>query len=598
MADKRPSDDAKKFMDPTWGAGAQINPAERAAAEPGVPEGWPLVATWPRDRWYFFDGGKSSMTTSTMRSTLIAVLVVAASQLDAATLRGTIVDGEGGKPVPARLYIRSATGKWFHAKSSSPEGSAVIYDKVRGESQEVHTTLSAHRFQADLPSGRYTLTVERGKEYHTLDRVVEIKNDPVDVRFQINRWTHMARKGWFGGDTHVHRTMADLPNVQLAEDLNVTFPLNFWVTDSTETPAKDNLNREPIPPARLIRLDATHVIWPINTEYEFFTVRRKPHTLGAVFVLNHSRALETTALPVGPMVKAARSQNEDVLLELDKHNWPWSMMLPPVAGVELFELTNNHIWRTKFRFSTWYREYAAEYMNLKMDADGNFTERGWIDFGFENYYALLNCGFRMWPTGGTASGVHPVPLGFGRVYVQLEKGFDYKEWIRGLKAGRSFVTTGPMLTATVNGKPHGTIFSGFQPGDVQVTASAESAYPLKNIEVIVNGEVARTIAPTNRKSGRGAITTAAEATIQIDQSSWIALRCFEDRPDKRPRFAHTSPFHFEVAGRPLKPSKEEADYLIQRVENEIRRHKDVLSKDVLREFENASQAYKRIAGRD
>ena len=77
-----------------------------------------------------------------------------------------------------------------------------------------------------------------------------------------------------------------------------------------------------------------------------------------------------------PIVAEARSQNEDVLLDLDKHNWPWSMMLPPVAKVDLFELTNNHIWRTVFRFRDWYPEYAADYMQLKMRSDGGFTERG------------------------------------------------------------------------------------------------------------------------------------------------------------------------------------------------------------------------------
>ena len=47
--------------------------------------------------------------------------------------------------------------------------------------------------------------------------------------------------------------------------------------------------------------------------------------------------------------------------------------------------------------------------------DRGVSERGWIDFTFKNYYALLNCGFRLRPTAGTASGVHPVLLGFGRV---------------------------------------------------------------------------------------------------------------------------------------------------------------------------------------
>jgi len=49
------------------------------------------------------------------------------------------------------------------------------------------------------------------------------------------------------------------------------------------------------------------------------------HTLGAVFILNHKKALELAAPPVGPIADEARRQGG--ILELDKHNWPWSMML-------------------------------------------------------------------------------------------------------------------------------------------------------------------------------------------------------------------------------------------------------------------------------
>ena len=97
-------------------------------------------------------------------------------------------------------------------------------------------------------------------------------------------------------------------------------------------------------------------------------------------------------------------------------------------------------------------------MKVERDARG-FTERGWIDFGFQNYYALLDCGFRLRPTAGTASGVHPVPLGFGRVYVHLdpEQGFDGAAWLQGLNQGRSFVTTGPMLLVTLDGQDPGAV---------------------------------------------------------------------------------------------------------------------------------------------
>jgi hypothetical protein len=35
--------------------------------------------------------------------------------------------------------------------------------------------------------------------------------------------------------------------------------------------------------------------------------------------------------------------------------------------------------------------------------------------------------------------------------------------------------------------------------------------------------------------------------MRLQQSAWIAVRCFEPQPDGRVRFAHTGPFHV-VAG--------------------------------------------------
>ena len=50
-------DNNRKFRYPTWGAPAQVNPAERMAAEPGVPAGWPMESVCPERRWYFFNAG-------------------------------------------------------------------------------------------------------------------------------------------------------------------------------------------------------------------------------------------------------------------------------------------------------------------------------------------------------------------------------------------------------------------------------------------------------------------------------------------------------------------------------------------------------------
>jgi len=510
---------------------------------------------------------------------------------------GRVIDSETGDLLPARVYLRSADGAWHHVHSVSPKGSAVPYRRHRGSSVEIHTTISAHAFFADLSAGEYQLEIERGKEYLPAVQRIVVGPQGANVETELRRWVDMASRGWYSGDTHVHRGVNELPNVVLAEDLNVALPLTYWVTDSRETPATKVYSRKQVPGPELIRVDEQHVIWPVNTEYEIFTYRGKRHTLGALFFLNHRTPLELAAPPVAPIVDAARAQGRQVLLDLDKHNWPWSIMLIPAADVNLFELTNNHIWRTEFLFSQWYPGYAADYMQIERNEQGGFTERGWIDFGLKTYYALLNCGFSLQPSAGTASGVHPVPLGFGRVYVHLPDGLDYDRWIAGLGQGRSFVTTGPMLTATFNGADHGHRFESDQAIELRIEGSADSEHPLRSIEIVVNGQVARELSARNRKTEAAAYRSEFSIDLPVETSSWIALRCFEDRPDRRPRFAHTSPVHVHIAGSSLRPRTAEVEYLVGRVADEIERHRGTLSEDELREYKAALKRFESLRAR-
>jgi hypothetical protein len=476
---------------------------------------------------------------------------------------------------------------------SSTGNNCVYVSRDGSRSIEQHTTLSAHPFEVSLPAGKYTITALRGKEYFEASQTVTIADKDVHVELTTKRWIHMAERGWYSGDTHVHRTLADLPNLILAEDLNVALPLTHWVTDSEQTPAELAKQRGVNVPAKLIEIDKTHVIWPVNTEYEIFTVKRKRHTLGALFILNHSKPLTKPAPPVTPIVKEAKSQGRQVLLDLDKHNWPWSMMVAPVADVHLFELSNNHVWRTDFLFSTWYPEYVGKHMGISLDAKG-FNERQWIEFGFQNYHTLLNCGLKIRPTAGTASGVHPVPLGFGRVYAEVADEFTYDKWIDALAKGRSFVSTGPMLTATFNGKPLGSQLTSAENAQVKIRGTATAQHPLGGVQVIVNGKPTQMLEAVNRRTASGGYESNFEANISVDETSWIALLVFEKRKDGRPRFAHTSPVHVTIADKPIRPSKAEVQYLTERIENEIQRHRGVLSAAALAEYEQALTRYKAL----
>jgi hypothetical protein len=498
----------------------------------------------------------------------------------AVRLSGRIRDADTGEPVAARIYVRGEDGTWHFPRSRG--GTAVEYrrqTRLPPESTEMHTTLSAHPFDVDLPPGRATVTVERGKEYRTATRQITMGSEPVETVLSIERWVDMARAGWYSGDTHVHRSLDELPNVVLAEDLNVALPLTSWVRDAFVAPKAD------ADAPRLIAVDRTHVIYPRNTEYEIFTVRGKNHTLGAFFVLNHKSVFPDGVPPIAPVLRRARA--EGALIDLDKHNWPWSMAIVPILKVDLFELANNHMWRAPIAYGGW-GEMPPPYMNAELDKAGALTERGWLDATIKHYYALLNCGQRLRPTGGTASGVHPVPLGFGRVYVHLPDGFSYEAWMDGLNRGRSFVTTGPMLPVSLDGFDPGRTFT--RPGTYHLRGNALADTSIDRVEIVINGRIARTI-----RGGRPEVRIDEE--IPIESSSWVAVRCFEARPDGRIRFAHTGPWHIDVEGRPLRPPRDEVEYLIRRVEEEIARSRDLIPPEALAEYESALRVYRAAAER-
>lgn len=550
---------------------------------------------------------------------IVGLIGMLAAQLPAAELRGEIHDAESGQLLAARLYIQSADGaKWFFAKSADEKGSALVYDRAREKSIEKHTTLSAHPFVAEVSPGKYTLTVERGKEYLSAVQEVEVADKPITVTIKLKRWINMAERGWYSGDTHVHRAISELPNVALAEDLNMIYPMSQWVTVSHTLPEKGRvdpeLGRLGLRPDQSnsktvgtesqstapIFADPTHAIVPFNTEYEIFSVGPKRHTLGAVLILGQKEPLKIGIPPLKAVAEEAHRQGG--LLDLEKHSWAWTPIIAPVMKVDLYPLSNNHVWRTEFAFKSWTIENNwRDNPRIETDKDG-FTELGWLHYGWEQYYAMLNCGLRMRPTAGTANGVHPVPAGFSRVYVDLgQEKFTPELWQKRLNEGHSFVTTGPMLILNNRDAPFGfyTIKKSKPNGIIGVlfaTGTIESEYPIERVELIRNGEISHTSHPKSEQQADGHFVTKLseeeDAGVQYDDSIWVAVRCFEKLPTGRLRFAHSAPAFVDYESSSVRPRRDQVRYLIQRCEEEIARNKDVLSEAELAEYREALEFYR------
>ena len=120
-------------------------------------------------------------------------------------------------------------------------------------------------------------------------------------------------------------------------------------------------------------------------------------------------------------------------------------------------------------------------------------------------------------------------VGSARTYVYTgDRGLDADAWFEGLRRGRAFVTTGPLVELTVNGQMPGEEArlpaSG---GEVSVVARVRSITPLERVMLVFNGEVVETIPlSADRKSAE------LTKTLKATRSGWYHLRA-EGNPKER-----------------------------------------------------------------
>ncbi len=508
---------------------------------------------------------------------------------------GKVVDSQSGEPLPVRMEIISDKGIRHEAKSTDPREPALVYKRQAGTASiEHHVTLPRGAFTVDLPPGQHTFIVQRGKEYLVETKMVAVGDKPLDLEIRLRRWIDMPSLGWYGGDVHSHRLWSEMKNLALAEDVHLSFPLSHWVTSAEAGLVSGNriVDGYTGKPTTLM-LDKNHLIHSHNAEFEIFSVKGKSHTLGAILAIGMSGVDDDRAPPLAPFVDKVRERGG--LTDLEKHSWPWSLAIAATHKVDLFELANNHVWQTRFGFPSWTIGESAPYMGLERTTQG-LTEWGWIDFGFQTWYALLNCGLRIMPSAGTGSGVHPVAHGFSRVYAKTEGPLELKTWLQALKAGKSFVTTGPLLRAEIDGKSSGETFMGPFAKPLHLRAIVHSGAPVERIEVLFNGVLIHQEWPTGCPRDEGGHDTVFSKMLSPAQSGWYVVRVFEKHPGGRVRFAHTAPWFVEVPGKPLRPRKEELEHILGTLDREIARNKNVLDAKSLGEIVAARDFYGRLGG--
>jgi hypothetical protein len=162
------------------------------------------------------------------------------------------------------------------------------------------------------------------------------------------------------------------------------------------------------------------------------------------------------------------------------------------------------------------------------------------------YYHVLNCGLRMPPVAGSGSGANDSPVGTNRVYVFCGKEFSNEVWWEGLRAGRVFVTNGPLLRPTVEGEPPGFIFrtAKGRPLTLEIGLNLATRVPVEYLQIIKNGAVEAEVRLADWKNQKGKLPP-----LTFDASGWFLVRAVTSNPQTY-QFASSGPYYVEAADRP------------------------------------------------
>jgi hypothetical protein len=451
-----------------------------------------------------------------IRIAAAALFVFALFQLAQSTrdaeLRVRILDGD--RPTPARVHLSGpggivprARGAVAVSETAMPiprQALAVMWgqnDRAEGYALQPDGSFYVDgSFDIRVPAGTYQLTISKGFECTPEKITVDLKPDAATTHdFRLTRWVDMASRGWYSADDHIHlrRSPADDPNILrwiAAEDVRVGNILqmgDFWATYFSQyafgergryqadgrvlAPGQEEPRTPEI--GHTISLGAREFVRTPRDYYSFDRLFDRVHELGGLTGFAHQG--------------------------FSFHGYR-GMVLNTLRG-------------------------KTDFLELAQFC----VPEGPLPVKY--YYHFLDLGYRLTALAGSDfpwCGTGVAQIGNARYYTYTgESSLNYDSWFAAMKAGHTFVTTGPMLLFRVNGHLPGDAFD-IQPGaKLEITAEALGT-GIRAVEIIGHG---KTLA-----SG----TSGTSVSITPRHGLWIAARC-DAGPGKT---AHTTPVYVTVNG--------------------------------------------------
>ena len=489
----------------------------------------------------------------------------------------TVLDNANNEPTPARVYLRTADGRAYYPPGSYPRRN------LKGDRSDFFHT-DGH-FEIELPAGEVTLEVTRGFEYGLeSQKVTVIPGGTVHEIFGLKRWIDMGDRGWYSADNHFHANYGgpffmEPDHVKLmleAEDLNIGNLVsgNSWAA---------RLYDREFFSGGLHPLSTDRYLLRWNQEY-------RATVFGHLILMN----LDEMVAPY--LAGFTLSDNVE--------DYPPNLDVIRAAQQKGGTAHYTHPQNSSDPFAGDYNAYELPVDLVLGRLDAMDIACYWSDERSSAglYYRLLNCGFRMAASAGTdvfTSRINPPPGG-ERVYVHAGSPLTWENWIGAFKAGKTFVTNGPMLTFTVDGKESGSEinFDGNGPHSVHVQTSVESQVPVERLEILRNGQVVETL----EVNGDNA---EIDVNIPVDQSCWIAVRALGPGHQlvmDTYAFAHTTPVYVTVNGARVS-SQDDARFFVTWIDEVLRRldERDRWTRPEHKQriheiFQEAREFYQQMAG--
>lgn len=451
------------------------------------------------------------------------------------------VVNSSGDSTHNRVHLEASDGKFYAPNDAYARAG------TRGD-QVFH---NAGEFELTLPVGETSLNIVKGFEYLPQSVEVEVEEGEVALlTVELEQMTDMGAKGWYSASTHVHanyggnlhNTLENLMMMSRSEDQDLVLE---------QVANKDNRILDYqffVPGGGQHPISEKDQIVVVGQEY-------RPPFYGHVFMFGMREHLISPFVTgyEGTAVESLYPSNTDMFRKA-KAQGAITGYVHPYLGEE--DPLEGNLGGGK---------------GFMVDAAlGTADALEWSDSatsGFYPLYAVWNNGLRVTATGGedSISSLHRSKLiGSYRTYVYTGNlGLNMDAWFTGLRRGRAFVSSGPLLEMQVgNSLPGDTIQLPVSGGEIKISGRLRSITELEEVMLVCNGELVQTF-PLGRN--RNSMDISFEHSIE--RSGWCHLRTEGERNQRFPldvgyAQAFTNPIWFQVGDQPIR-NPQSVDYAIR-----------------------------------